>query len=147
MSTYLITEDGRRWLLEQGDDVDDVVTFLIETRATTASSPIVALSRQQVVARIGRGIPTDFPDADVLIGDPDQGATRGWWEATVQRWLGKATEPAATITETAEPAADDEQASRDGRGAHASGTTSTSPQPTGARSSPPVRASSPLPAW
>ncbi|WP_139809251.1 hypothetical protein [Mycobacterium avium] len=111
MSTYLITEDGRRWLLEHGDDVDDVVAFLTETRASHASSPMIALSRQQVVARIGRGIPTDFPDPDVLIGDPDQGATRGWWEATVQRWLGQATEPAAAASTATELATEDEQAS------------------------------------
>lgn len=86
MTVYLI-KGGQAWRLADDGESNDVVDWLIQERAELVSAPAAALSRQQVVTRLGRGIPTDFPPPDVVIGDPDQGPIRGWWETTVQAYL------------------------------------------------------------
>ncbi|MEB3071972.1 hypothetical protein [[Mycobacterium] vasticus] len=100
MADYLITAGGT-WQLQDTDEAGDLVCVLTEEHAAPVGEPVVALSRQQVVTRLGRGIPTDFPAPDVVIGDPDQGATRGWWEATVQRWLAGEVPPPPPAAERA----------------------------------------------
>lgn len=61
-----------------------------ESVATVTAAPVSALSRQQVLARVGRSaIPAGFPDPDVVIGDAGRdagGFVRGWLPATVQAW-------------------------------------------------------------
>lgn len=79
------------WQLDPADgETSDIVDWLTLERAHELAGPLVALSRQQVVTQLGRGIPADFPPPDVVIGDPEEGGTRGWWEATVQGYLGGA---------------------------------------------------------
>ncbi|AYE99626.1 hypothetical protein C0J29_32240 (plasmid) [Mycobacterium paragordonae] len=79
---------GKVWRLKAADgDASDVVEWLINERSDQVEGALVALSRQQVVTQLGRGIPSDFPGPDVVIGDPDQGGIRGWWDSTVQAYL------------------------------------------------------------
>lgn len=101
MTTVLI-KDARSWKLADEEESADVIDWLIQERSEAITGPLVALSRQQVVTRLGRGIPSDFPEPDVVVGDPDQGPTRGWWEATVQRYLVEGVESAAEGTESAD---------------------------------------------
>jgi hypothetical protein len=84
---YLVTVEGRTYRVPVDGEIHDYLQWLIEDRGTP--EPFVAMSRQQVVARIGRSaLPTDIPDADVVIGDPSRegGFTRGWLESTVAAW-------------------------------------------------------------
>ena len=85
----VITADGKVCAIPTGDG--NIDTFLDEYLCGEIGTPtqIVAMSRAQVLARIARSaLPTGFPDADVVIGDPSRegGFTRGWMEATVLRW-------------------------------------------------------------
>ena len=87
MSTYLLT-GSKTWRLKPDDgETADVLDWLTLERADELAGPLVALSRQQVVTRLGRGIPGDFPRPDVVIGDPEEGGIRGWWDTTVQAYL------------------------------------------------------------
>ncbi|SPX88467.1 hypothetical protein [Mycobacterium xenopi] len=89
---HVISTGGRTYRVSAGDDdtadVDAIVAWLCETYGQPAS--VVALSRQQVLARIGRSaIPAGFPQPDVVIGDAGRdsgGYTRGWLAATVAAW-------------------------------------------------------------
>lgn len=103
-TTYRIIDDaGRTYRLDADDETADILQWYIETKAKPEQ--LVALSRQQVVARIGRSaVPTDFPEPPVVIGDPSRetGFTRGWFEPLVKSW-----EERALATEVAEPAPDD----------------------------------------
>ncbi|EHB48717.1 hypothetical protein MycrhDRAFT_5558 [Mycolicibacterium rhodesiae JS60] len=86
---FLLTRGGQTWRIADQDDgdVEALLDWLCESRGTIV--PLVAMSRQQVIARIGRAtLPTDFPAPDVVIGDlqREAGHTRGWLEGTVAAW-------------------------------------------------------------
>ncbi|KAA1250329.1 hypothetical protein F0Q45_10345 [Mycobacterium simiae] len=110
---YRLTAGGRTFRIDADDETSDILQWYIESKGTPEQ--LVALSRQQVVARIGRSaLPTDFPDPDVVIGDPSRetGFTRGWFESTVREWedrkldteaVGSAAEPQQVAT----PSGDD----------------------------------------
>lgn len=112
---HLITTGGVTYRVTSGDeDMDAVLAWLVESRGERVQ--IVALSRQQVLTRIGRAaIPTGFPDPDVVIGDAGSeagGWVRGWLPETVQRWQDEQVGAPATTAP-----ADDEQDQGDDRGA------------------------------
>ena len=106
---YVITAGGKICAIPQGDG--NIDTFLVDYLCAEVGTPtqLVAMSRAQVLARIARSaLPTGFPDADVVIGDPSRegGFTRGWLEATVAAWENKelahqASEPTDPDTEPA----------------------------------------------
>ena len=111
---FVITAGGKVSAIPTGDDnIDTFLDYLCDD--VGASSRIVAMSRAQVLARIARSaLPTGFPDADVVIGDPSRegGFTRGWLEATVSRWENQelahqATEASNPELDAAEPASVD----------------------------------------
>lgn len=84
---YRLTAGGQTFRIDADDETSDILQWYIETKGTP--EPLVAMSRQQVVARIGRSaLPTDFPEPNVVIGDPtrETGFTRGWFESTVREW-------------------------------------------------------------
>lgn len=85
---YVITAGGKVSAVPTGDgNIDTFLDYLCDDVGVPAR--IVAMSRAQVLARIARSaLPTGFPDADVVIGDPSRegGFTRGWLESTVLRW-------------------------------------------------------------
>lgn len=85
---YVITAAGKVSAVPTGDDnIDTFLDYLCDD--VGAPTQVVAMSRAQVLARIARSaLPTGFPDADVVIGDPSRegGFTRGWLESTVTRW-------------------------------------------------------------
>lgn len=115
MGEHLITTGGRTYRVTAGGeddtaDVDAIVAWLCESYGQPAS--VAALSRQQVLARIGRSaIPAGFPEPDVVIGDAGReagGYTRGWLAATVQAWQDdriEADAAAQAVNEPTEPAA------------------------------------------
>ncbi|GAY15789.1 hypothetical protein [Mycobacterium sp. shizuoka-1] len=103
MTTYVI-KDGRVFELGEDGEAGDILDWIIAERCRELDGPLVTLSRQQVVTRLGRGIPEDFPGPDVVVGDPEQGPTRGWWEPTVQRYL---------LTDRQDSAGDDTTATQD----------------------------------
>lgn len=84
--SYLVTPGGT-YRVHGSLEADDMMCVLTEMYADRTSEPLRALSRQQVVTLMGRGLPSDFPAEDLVTGDPGQGGTRGWWESTVQRYL------------------------------------------------------------
>ena len=84
---FLVTPEGT-FRIRDEHDANDYVAILTALHADPMTDPLLALSRQQVATRLGRGLPSDFPTEDVVTGDPHQGGTRGWWEFTVQRFLG-----------------------------------------------------------
>ncbi|OLT97890.1 hypothetical protein [Mycobacterium syngnathidarum] len=95
MDEHLITTGGRTFRVPAGDeDLDAYLAWLVSDRgepvSTVVPTPVAALSRQQVFARIRRAaIPSGFPEPDVVIGDTDRdsgGFVRGWLPATVQAW-------------------------------------------------------------
>jgi hypothetical protein len=96
--TYRIPSDA--------GEVDEVIGWLADSRA--AARPVVMLSRQQIATRTGKTVlPGDFPQPDVVVGDPnrDGGFTRGWLEVTVEEWLSKQApgpEPETQESDTAE---------------------------------------------
>lgn len=104
-TTYRLIDDaGRTYRIDADPETSDILQWYIETKATP--EPLVAMSRQQVVARVGRSaVPTDFPEPSVVIGDPSRetGFTRGWFEPTVKAW-----EERTLDTQDPEPAADDD---------------------------------------
>jgi hypothetical protein len=85
---HVLTTGGRTYRLPAGNaDVDALLEWLCTDRGRP--EPLVAISRQQVLARLGRTtLPADFPDADVVIGDASRAAgfTRGWLESTLAAW-------------------------------------------------------------
>ena len=102
---YVITADGKVCAVPAGDG--NIDAFLDEYLCGEVGTPtqIVAMSRAQVLARIARSaLPTGFPDADVVIGDPSRegGFTRGWLEATVLRWENQELAHQAAETSTPE---------------------------------------------
>ncbi len=115
MSNYAITRDGTTWQLRDDPDgeIADLLNWIIDEKChQSADGPLLALSRQQIVSRLGKGMPADFPEHDVVTGDPEQGGVRGWWETTVQNYIaGVRTSAAAPADEV-----DDEPA-----GLHAPG--------------------------
>lgn len=111
-SHYVITADGTVCAVPAGDD--NIDAFLDEYLCGEVGTPaqLVAMSRAQVLARIARSaLPTGFPDADVVIGDParEGGFTRGWLDTTVARW--ETTELAHQAAESSAPelASDDSE--------------------------------------
>lgn len=108
MSEHVIITGGRVYRVPaEGGDVDDILGWIVEAYGQPAA--VAALSRQQVLARIGRSaIPAGFPDPDVVVGDAGResgGVTRGWLTSTVQAWETSATtdvqpEEAAAPAET-----------------------------------------------
>ncbi|RFZ62996.1 hypothetical protein DE4576_04935 [Mycobacterium marinum] len=128
---YLITVGGRTYRLDADDETDDILQWYIESKGKPEK--LVGMSRQQVLARIGRStLPVDFADPDMVIGDENREAahTRGWFETTVTAW------ETGTL---AEPAADQEVASTPQKEA----TTSADPEPAGT----PDGSASSGPAW
>ncbi|OBK33750.1 hypothetical protein A5658_12920 [Mycobacterium sp. 1245111.1] len=97
----MVTPEGS-YLVRDGREADDVLLLLTECYADRVAEPLVALSRQQVAARLGRGLPADFPPADVVAGDPNQSRTRLWWESSVQRYLREKAAPATEVDTPAE---------------------------------------------
>ncbi|TXH08429.1 MAG: hypothetical protein E6R04_10805 [Spirochaetes bacterium] len=94
MSEHVIITGGRVYRVPaEGGDVDDILGWIVEAYGQPAA--VAALSRQQVLARIGRSaIPAGFPDPDVVVGDAGResgGVTRGWLASTVQAWEASAT--------------------------------------------------------
>lgn len=84
---YRLTVGGRTYRLDADDETNDILQWYIETKGTPED--LAGLSRQQVVARIGRSaLPTDFPDSDMTIGDQTRegGFWRGWFEETVREY-------------------------------------------------------------
>lgn len=102
---FLITPEGT-FRIRDEHDANDYVAILTALHADLMSEPLLALSRQQVATRLGRGLPSGFPVEDVVTGDPHQGGTRGWWDFTVQRFLGAGLDTGAE--ETGHEAAADE---------------------------------------
>ncbi len=84
--SFLVTPEGTFQIRDSGE-AEDAVLVIKECHSDRLGEPLSALSRQQVAVRIGRGLPVDFPSADVVGGDSGQGGTRLWWEWTVQRYL------------------------------------------------------------
>lgn len=128
---HLITTGGVTYRVTCGDEGKDadheaLLAWLVESHGVRVQPErVVALSRQQVLTRIGRAaIPPDFPDPDVVIGDPDAaGFVRGWLPATVDEWReARIAEPAApapddqTQAPGAAPAADGEETGADASG-------------------------------
>ncbi len=98
---YVIPAGKQVHAVPAGDG--NIDTFLDEYLCGEVGTParLVAMSRAQVLARIARSaLPTGFPDADVVIGDPSRegGFTRGWLESTVSLW-----ETAELAHQAAEP--------------------------------------------
>lgn len=99
--TYRVSDPGN-------GEIDEIIDWLTQTHGQQVA--LIALSRQQVLTRLGRAaLPADFPDPDLVIGDPNReaGHTRGWLEDTVIRW--ENTTPATLPLEdtTASTSADD----------------------------------------
>ncbi|MCV7026606.1 hypothetical protein H7I77_25185 [Mycolicibacterium novocastrense] len=94
---YLVTTPQGTYRIDQdADDVGDLIA-LLDHYATTGSvsgpAPLRALSRQQVLAQLGRAtLPEDketpFPAPAVVIGDEDSGGafTRGWLDSQITAW-------------------------------------------------------------
>jgi len=102
---YVITADGKVAAIPTGDDnVDTFLDYLCDDVGSPAQ--LVAMSRAQVLARIARSaLPTGFPDADVVIGDPSRegGFTRGWLQSTVSGWENKELAHQAAEPSDSEP--------------------------------------------
>ena len=82
---YRLTVGGRTYRIDADDETSDILQWYIETKGTPED--LAGLSRQQVVARLGRSaLPTDFPASDMTIGDKsrENGFWRGWFESTVR---------------------------------------------------------------
>lgn len=100
--SYLVTPEGT-YLIRDSLEAEDMTLVLTECYADRIAEPLVALTRQQVASRLGRGLPADFPTEDIVGGDPNQSRTRLWWEWTVQQYLGGSPDPASE--DEASPAA------------------------------------------
>lgn len=86
--SYRITRGSQAWIMRtDNDEAIDIMDWLVADHTDEVQGPHVALSRQQVVSTLGRGIPSDFPAPDVIVGDPEQAGIRGWWDTTVQAYL------------------------------------------------------------
>lgn len=147
---YLVTTPAGTYRIEQGaPDVEDVIAlleWLVENHAVSGPGPMTVLSRQQVLALLGRPtLPDDknnpFPGPDVIVGEEAAGAfTRGWLGWRVQDWLdgkyrraadalGAAnTDPEADITPAAAAAGGDEASATPEAGGEQSAATPAAPQ-------------------
>lgn len=93
---YLVTTPKGTYRIEQGaPEVDDVVAlldWLVEENAVSGPGPLEVLSRQQVLAMLGRPtLPEDkenpFPEPDVIVGEQAAGGfVRGWLRWKVEDW-------------------------------------------------------------
>lgn len=93
---YLVTTPNGTYRIEQGaPEVDDVVAlldWLVEENAVSGPGPLEVLSRQQVLAMLGRPtLPEDkenpFPEPDVIVGEQAAGGfVRGWLRWKVEDW-------------------------------------------------------------
>lgn len=92
MAEHLITSGGQTYRVSadghDGADIDGIIEWLCQFHGEPTT--LNALSRPQVLSRIGRSsIPSDFPEAGVVIGDEGRqsgGRTRGWLSQAVQHW-------------------------------------------------------------
>lgn len=113
---YRLTVGGRTYRIDADAETHDILQWIIESKGNPEN--LTGLSRQQVVARIGRStLPTDFPQQDMTIGDEsrENGFWRGWFEDTVKEWEERAINAAAAAAETSvDEAADEAQTSEDG---------------------------------
>lgn len=114
---YLVTTPKGTYRIEQGaPEVDDVVAlldWLVENHAVSGPGALEALSRQQVLAMLGRPtLPDDkdnpFPGPDVIVGEQAAGGfIRGWLPWKVEDWQnGKYRQAAAAGVESAQQAGD-----------------------------------------
>lgn len=93
---YLVTTPKGTYRIEQGaPEVEDVVAlldWLVEEQAVSGPGPLEVLSRQQVLAMLGRPtLPDDqanpFPGPDVIVGEQAAGGfIRGWLRWKVDDW-------------------------------------------------------------
>lgn len=105
---YRLTVGGRTYRIDADAETHDILQWYIEAKGKPED--LAGLSRQQVVARIGRSaLPTDFPEHDMTIGDRsrENGFWRGWFESTVREWEERALDatPAASSGEAVQEAA------------------------------------------
>lgn len=94
---YLITTPAGTYRLSSGtDDADDLIALLdhyVSKNVLVGPEPLRALSRQQVLAKLGRSTfpeskTNPFPGAAVVIGDDQasRGFTRGWLDGQLTAW-------------------------------------------------------------
>ncbi|WP_099020859.1 hypothetical protein [Mycolicibacterium palauense] len=94
--SYLLTVGGRTYRIDADAETHDIFQWYIEAKGTPTD--LAGLSRQQVVARLGRSaLPTDFPASDMTIGDSarEAGFWRGWFESTVRDYEERILDTAA----------------------------------------------------
>lgn len=84
--SYLVTPDGT-YQIRDSQHAEDVTLTLLECYVDPIAEPLPVLSRQQIVTRLGHGLPEEFPAEDVVAGDVNQARTRFWFEWTLQRYL------------------------------------------------------------
>lgn len=110
---YLVTTPKGTYRIEQGaPEVDDVVAlldWLVEENAVSGPAPLEVLSRQQVLAMLGRPtLPEDkenpFPEPDVIVGEQAAGGfVRGWLRWKVEDWQNEKYRRAAAAGASANP--------------------------------------------
>jgi hypothetical protein len=93
---YLVTTGRGTYRIEAGvpevDDIVAVLDWLVESHAVGGPGPLEVLSRQQVLAMLGRPtLPEDkenpFPEPDVIVGEQAAGGfVRGWLAWKVDDW-------------------------------------------------------------
>jgi hypothetical protein len=93
---YLVTTGRGTYRIEAGvaetDDIVAVLDWLVQTHAVSGPGPLEVLSRQQVLAMLGRPtLPEDkenpFPAPDVIVGEQAAGGfVRGWLVWKVDDW-------------------------------------------------------------
>jgi hypothetical protein len=94
---YLVTTPAGTYRIKQStpevEDLIAVLDHLVEKRAISGPCPLKMLSRQQVLARLGRStMPEDkhnpFPGPAGVIGDEGSGGafTRGWLDWQIAAW-------------------------------------------------------------
>jgi hypothetical protein len=93
---YLVTTAAGTYRIEAGvpetDDIVAVLDWLVGTHAVSGPGPLEVLSRQQVLAMLGRPtLPEDkenpFPAPDVIVGEQAAGGfVRGWLAWKVDDW-------------------------------------------------------------
>lgn len=117
--SYRISRGSQVWIPHSDDgEATDLLDWLVTERADAVAGPLVALSRQQVVTTLGRGIPDDFPRPDVVVGDPEQAGIRGWWNTTVQAYLAGVSASTGVV---------EEDSDRAGTAAQEAGASTTAP--------------------
>lgn len=105
---YLVTTGKGTYRIEAGvaqaDDIVAVLDWLVETRAVGGPGPLEVLSRQQVLAMLGRPtLPEDkenpFPAPDVIVGEQAAGGfVRGWLAWKVDDWQNGKYRRAAAVS-------------------------------------------------